>query len=142
LSNTTFHFFIEEVDFTLQNEKEIASWLTQIAKDENQSISNIEYILCSDDYLLQINKEHLNHDYYTDIITFPLANDPLEATIFISVDRIKENAENFDQTFRDELHRVIAHGLLHLLGFNDKTEEQAKVMRKMENLVLTQRPFL
>lgn len=142
MSNTTFHFFIEEVDFTLQNEKEIASWLTQIAKDENQSISNIEYILCSDDYLLQINKEHLNHDYYTDIITFPLANDPLEATIFISVDRIKENAENFDQTFRDELHRVIAHGLLHLLGFNDKTEEQAKVMRKMENLVLTQRPFL
>jgi len=142
LSDTIFNFYTQEIEFSLEFESKIYQWLSQIAKSENKAISCIEYVFCSDNYLLEINKTHLNHDYYTDIITFPLSNDPIEATIFISIDRIKENSEQYKEIFIDELHRVIAHGLLHLIGYNDKTEEERKVMREKENEVLRMRKFV
>lgn len=142
MSDSTITFFVENIEFSIDFEDKISHWLTQIASSENKSIENIEYIFCSDDYLLEINKAHLNHDYYTDIITFPLSKDPIEATIFISIDRIKDNAKQFNQNVIDELHRVIAHGLLHLIGYNDKTQPEATKMREMENQVLLQRTFI
>ena len=139
---TPFNFFSENIEFAIDQEGDIVQWLIDIAGSENKKIQNIEYIFCSDDYLLEINKTHLNHDYYTDIITFPLSQDPIEATIFVSIDRVKDNAKQFNQSFIDELHRVIAHGLLHLIGYNDKSEEESKIMRAMEDKVLAQRTFL
>jgi len=102
----------------------------------------LEYVLCSDEYILKVNKEHLDHDYYTDIITFPLQESPLEATIFISVDRVKENAELYNCSEQDELHRVMVHGLLHLLGYNDKTTDEKKQMRLEEDNCLSERNFV
>lgn len=134
-------FFTEDVDFSLQKKEDVTGWLVSICEKENKSVENIEYIFCSDLFLLEVNKKHLNHDYFTDIITFPLSDDPIEATIFISVDRVKENAMNYEVAFEDELHRVLAHGVLHLIGYNDKTEEDQKSMREKENQVLKTRSF-
>ena len=139
MSSSKFTFFIEDINYSLEHEIHISQWLSDIATSEKRSIESIEYIFCSDIYLLEINKTHLNHDYFTDIITFPMNLDPIEATIFISIDRIRENAQQFKQHFIDELHRVIAHGLLHLVGYNDKTEKESKIMRTMENKVLSMR---
>lgn len=136
-----FSFFSEYSDFKLDHTNAIANWLFGLAKSENKSINHIEYVFCTDDYLLEINKKHLDHDYYTDIITFPISEDPLEATIFISIDRVKDNANEFKVTFLNELHRVIAHGILHLLGYKDKTEEEAKEMRRQENNALEMLKF-
>ena len=124
----------EEVDFRLPNEDILSRWLTDIAASKNKSISQIAFIFCDDDYLLNINKEYLNHDFYTDIITFPYKQGPeIESDIFISIDRIKENAMLFKSSFKDELIRVMAHGMLHLIGFKDSTEEEKKEMRRKEN---------
>ncbi|MBT8233475.1 MAG: rRNA maturation RNase YbeY [Saprospiraceae bacterium] len=142
MSKLPFDFYFEDVDFDLKFKNEIASWLNKIASDENKSIQLLEYIFCSDSYLLDINKTHLNHDFYTDIITFPLNNDPLEATIFISIDRVVENAKTFKDSFENELHRVMVHGLLHLIGYNDKTEQEKEEMRSMENKALSERSFI
>lgn len=100
---------------------------------------DIRYILLSDEDLLTINQEHLNHDYYTDIITFDLSPNPemLDADIYISIDRIQENAKDYEVTFEEELHRVFFHGILHLLGFKDGTEEEEKTMRTKENELIT-----
>lgn len=136
------YFNLEEVDYSLENPQALSDWLSGIAVAENKTISLLEYILCSDSYILKINKEYLDHDYYTDIITFPLQESPLEATIFISVDRVKENAELYNCSEQDEMHRVMAHGLLHLLGFNDKTTDEKKRMRTQENNCLSQRTFV
>ena len=102
-------------------------------------LSNINYIFCSDDYLLTINQEHLNHDYYTDIITFDLSEkeNNIESDIFISIDRVKENAKNNHVKFHIELYRVLIHGVLHLLGFNDKNEEEKLIMREKEDACLS-----
>jgi len=139
---STIQFASVEIDFELENQDAIALWLTDIAQAESRSLSLLEYVLCSDEYLLAINKEYLNHDYYTDIITFPLQESPLEATIYISIERVKENAQLYNCKFEDELHRVIAHGLLHLIGHTDKTDEDKKNMRIQENACLDKRTFL
>ncbi len=135
-------FYVEGIAFELTHPKEISSWLTTIAVENNASLSQIEYIFCSDEYLLDINKQYLNHDYYTDIITFPMKTDPVEATIFISIDRIREQAIEYKATFLDELHRVVVHGLLHLIGFNDKTEEEQDLMTLQEDACLEKRDFV
>jgi len=114
----------------------VISWLQSIAHKEGKSIENINYIFCSDDYLLNINNLYLDHDYYTDVISFPMSTDPIEGDVFISIDRIKENAENLKLPFLDELHRVMVHGLLHFLGYDDKTDEAQVKMTAMENLCL------
>ena len=125
----------EEVEFQLPDEAQLTRWIETLAKDKK--ISQITYIFCTDAYLLDINKEYLNHDDYTDIITFPYKQGKeIESDIFISIDRIKENAVEFKSTFEKELIRVMAHGLLHLLGLKDKTEEERREMREHEELAI------
>jgi len=116
-----------------ENETDYIQWLSNVAKEENKSISTLNYIFCSDDYLLDINIKYLGHDYYTDIITFPYKEgDELESDLYISLDRVKENAVDFMVTFENELKRVMVHGLLHLMGYGDKSSEQIRLMREKE----------
>ena len=132
-------FFTEEIDFELSNQSEIADWLQRIATDHEAEIDTINYIFCSDDYLLNINKEYLAHDYYTDIITFDnsIEGAPILSDIFISIDRVQDNANQQGNSFDNELHRVLAHGLLHLLGFKDKEEDDQILMRQKEDACLS-----
>lgn len=138
----TFNFHSESTDFSLDQSKDIENWLLETCRSNQKSIDTIDFIFCSDDYLLEINKEYLNHDYYTDIITFPLGSDPIVANVFISVDRVKENAQLYQEEFIDELHRVMVHGILHLIGYGDKTEKEQEIMRERENFFLSQRSFV
>ena len=117
-------------------------WLQEVAKKEEGCIQEIHYIFCDDSYILEMNKNYLNHDYYTDIITFPYSHDKkdIKADIYISVDTVASNAEQFNVTFDNELNRVIVHGLLHMLGYQDKSDEQALVMREKENYYISQFP--
>jgi rRNA maturation RNase YbeY len=127
-------YFKEEVEFGLPNESKLSEWLEKIAKFENKEISQMTFIFCNDEYILNINKQFLNHDFYTDIITFPYKQGKeIESDIFISIERIRENAVTFNTTFELELLRVMAHGLLHLMGYLDKTENEKKEMRTQEN---------
>ncbi|MFT4533776.1 MAG: putative rRNA maturation factor [Saprospiraceae bacterium] len=131
----TFHK--EEIEFDLPSEEKLTAWLLDIASKEDKTISQFSYIFCSDDYLLNINKTYLNHDYYTDIITFPYKQGhEIESDIFISVDRVRDNATEYKTTFESELLRVMAHGLLHMAGYGDKTEEDQDKMTNMENQCL------
>ncbi len=131
-----FHFEDVQFDFFLPKEK-IVTWIFRTIEKENQKLVGLNFIFCSDPYLHQINLEYLNHDTFTDIITFPLSKQPkIEGDIFISYDRIKENANSFDVPIADELHRVIIHGVLHLCGYGDKTDEDALQMRTRENEAL------
>ncbi len=102
--------------------------------EEKRIYSKINFVFCSDEFLLQINKDFLQHDYYTDIITFPLSNKnkPIEAEVYISLDRVKQNAKELDETFVHELVRVLAHGALHLCGYKDKSKANIKLMREKE----------
>jgi len=132
-SNVFFHS--EETDFNLPNQPVIIDWINKTAEQEDQTVQVLNFIFCSDKYLHQINVEYLNHDTYTDVITFPYMENgkPVEGDIFISVERIKENAENFKTTFENELHRVMIHGTLHLLGYGDKSPEEKSKMTEKEN---------
>ena len=139
----TIHFFSEYSDFELPSESTTLKWIELILRAHEQQAENINYIFCSDNYLLDVNRTYLDHDYLTDIITFDNAeyeDGPLESDIFISVDRVKDNASDLNIPFLKELHRVIAHGLLHLLGWNDKTEEQKAAMRQKEEACLSLHP--
>lgn len=135
-------YFHKETDIKIKNIRLIKKWIIQSIIDLNKSTGNINYIFCNDDYLLQINKKHLNHDYYTDIITFDYSeNNIISGDIFISTERILENSKAFQTSFKDELHRVMLHGVLHLAGFKDKTPSQIKTMRTQENKYLSLRTF-
>jgi rRNA maturation RNase YbeY len=105
---------------------------------EGFKVAHLNFVFCSDEYLLLLNKSHLNHNTYTDIITFPFSNEgeAVLSDIYISVERVKENAENFSQSFKRELHRVIFHGVLHLCGYKDKTLSEKKMMREKETYYL------
>jgi len=133
------NFFNQEISFKLNNQEKISSWILQTFKAE-KIIKEIELsiIFCSDDALLEINKKFLNHDYYTDIITFPIeeTNTVFEAELYISIDRVKENAKNLSIAFQDELHRIVIHGVLHLCGYKDKTDKEIEEMRFKENFYL------
>ena len=113
-------------------------WIAEVAQGYGKTIGELYYYFCSDEKLLEINRERLGHDFYTDIVTFPLTDceTVLSSEFCISVDRIKENAETFGRTFESELHRVIIHGVLHLIGFNDHTDEDEKTMREKEEEAL------
>mgnify|MGYP000734161920 CR=1 FL=1 len=132
------NFFSEEIDFKLENEEKTITWLQKIANKEGFVISAINYIFCDDEYLHKINMEYLNHDTYTDIITFDNSEQEqvLEADIFISIERVKENSKELKTTFNQEIHRVMVHGLLHLTGNDDHSEEDKKTMREKENEAL------
>lgn len=128
------NFYYEDIDFELPETTNYAGWISKVLVKNNASASNLNYIFCTDEYLLKINLEYLNHDYYTDIISFPYAEhpNPIEGDIFISIDRVKDNAINNKVLFDNELLRVMAHGLLHFLGYKDKTEEDQRIMRAKE----------
>ena len=114
------------------------AWIEAVARSYSKTIGELYYYFCSDDKLLEINKERLGHDFYTDIVTFPLTDceTVLSSEFCISVDRIKENAMTFSRTYESELHRVIIHGVLHLIGFDDHTDEDEKEMRNQEEKCL------
>jgi rRNA maturation RNase YbeY len=125
-------FTAHDVDFELDHTSIITSWIMNACVQEGYTLQRLDFVFCSDEFLLQINKEHLQHDYYTDIITFPLQRDPIIAEIYISIDRVKENALSMQTSFSDELHRVMIHGVLHLCGYDDHREEDIKIMRAKE----------
>ncbi|MFD2588065.1 rRNA maturation RNase YbeY [Croceitalea marina] len=126
-----FHY---EVDFRLEDSLKFSDWISRIIEKENSSLGNLSYIFCDDEYLSNINLEYLNHDTLTDIITFDYTeNNTISGDVFISVERVKENAEGFKVEFRTELLRVMSHGVLHLLGYNDKGEEEKAEMRNKES---------
>ena len=132
------HFYFEKVDFTLRDRKKLKSFINSLIVKEKKNLNNLNYIFCSDKALLEINRKYLDHNFYTDVITFDLSSSPKEilADIYISVDRIKENAKSLKLSLKEELHRVMFHGLLHLCGYNDKTEAQKKLIRKKEDFYL------
>lgn len=132
------HFFFEGVRPYLPQRKALQSFIARIARMEGKKINYINYIFTTDADLLRINEEYLQHYDYTDIITFQLndAGQPLEADIFISTERVKENAQLLNTTFTRELHRVIFHGVLHLCGYKDKTPQQRHLMRQQEDKYL------
>jgi len=132
------HFHQEEIQFSLESESKTSTWISKIIDSENKITGEINYIFCSDNYLHKINLEHLNHDTFTDIITFDyVENGIISGDIFVSIDRVKENAKEFKDLFNNELNRVLAHGVLHLLGYKDKTEAEAKEMRSKEEFALS-----
>ena len=114
------------------------AWIEEVAKNHGKTIGELYYYFCSDDKLLEINQQRLGHDFYTDIVTFPLTDCEmvLSSEFCISIDRIKENADSFGRSYESELHRVIIHGVLHLIGFDDHTEEDQKEMREKEEEAL------
>ena len=126
-----FHY---ETDFSIGEETKYADWISRIVDSENSGYSQLDFIFCDDEYLLKINQDYLDHDTYTDIITFPYEDlSGIAGDIFISVERVKENATDYGVDFDLELKRVMAHGVLHLLGFGDKSDEEAVVMRLKED---------
>lgn len=137
------HFFYEDTSFILDTPVLTSQWIFDIVQDHSHDIQAINFIFCSDDYLLEINRSYLDHDYYTDIITFDnreSVEDPMESDIFISVDRVVENANELQLPTDRELHRVLIHGILHLLGWNDKTRKQKQAMREKEEACLSLHP--
>ena len=130
----TFHS--EEIDFELENATKIDTWLKKVIKNENWRLAEVTYIFCSDAYLYQMNVEHLQHDTYTDVITFQYNEEFVEGDIFISVERTSENAKTFGVTSSHELHRVMVHGLLHLMGYKDKEPADKTLMTEKENQYL------
>ncbi|WP_053406394.1 rRNA maturation RNase YbeY [Persicobacter sp. CCB-QB2] len=129
------NFFTEDVEFDVDQLISSRAWINQVIENEGFELEEINFIFCSDEYLYKINVEYLNHDTYTDIITFDNSETPgfIESDIFVSVERIKDNALSLNVPFEQELKRVIIHGVLHLLGYKDKTEEEAATMRAKEN---------
>lgn len=133
-------FFSEDIDFSLEKKKTIRAWIEQVVKLESaRIISGINYVFCADSYLFNLNNQFLNHQTFTDIITFDQSEDDHQilADIYISIDRIKENSPNYNQSFEKELHRVMIHGILHLMGYKDSTAEEKAIMQKKENECLT-----
>ncbi len=123
-----------ETDFKLDRESDYTDWVARVIESESAASNQIDYIFCDDEYLLHINQKYLDHDTYTDIITFDYSEGKqIAGDIFISIERVKENSKEFKVGFKDELLRVMSHGILHLLGYKDKAEDEANVMRNKEN---------
>ncbi|MEN8811564.1 MAG: rRNA maturation RNase YbeY [Flavobacteriales bacterium] len=131
-------FFSEDINFDLAQSDLYSIWLQKLIKTYNKITGDISYIFCSDEYLHKLNVEHLNHDTLTDIITFDYTHAGIiSGDIFISIDRIKENSNSFSVTFEQELTRVMAHGVLHLIGFKDKKQEEKDEMRTEEDKAIS-----
>lgn len=130
-------FSTQSVNYDLQEQKKVKKWLSDVITRRGKSVGNINYLFCDDEYLLVVNRQYLDHDTYTDIITFDYVSGGLiSGDILISLDRVGENAEKFGVTFDHELHRVLVHGILHLLGQGDKSDEEAREMRRLEEEAL------
>lgn len=136
-------YYFQDTDFKFRDRRKTNEWLKLAAESEIRRIGNISIIFCSDNYVLDINQKYLQHDYFTDIITFDYCEgDRLSGDLFISVDSVRENSLEFGTEFKDELNRVIIHGLLHLVGYDDHTEKDIKLMRSKENYYLSLRELL
>ena len=138
------HFFEEDIAYKLKQKTAVRSWITETIQAEGYRLKELTYIFCSDNYLLQINQQYLDHDTYTDIVTFDNSDiaQTITGDIFISIDRIRENAAKFGAAEADELHRVIIHGALHLLGYKDKSPADKKKMTLKEDFYLNRRSFI
>lgn len=143
MSAIAINFFSEETNFKPKQVTLLRNWLLKSIEAENHTLTELNFIYCSDDYLLKINKEYLNHDTYTDTVTFDNSEIKGEVLgdIFISIDRIRENAKTFKTTTKDELHRVMIHSTLHLLGYKDKSPKDKTLMTAKENEYLLLRGF-
>lgn len=137
------HFFSEDVDFVPKSKMNLRAWIKQTAEDEGYTVGELNFIFCSDAYLLTVNQEFLQHDTFTDIVTFDHSERAgrLAGDIFISIDRVKDNASSFKVREADELHRVIIHGVLHLCGYGDKTVKEKAAMTAREDHYLARRQF-
>ena len=136
----SFHF--EDVTFELPDQQMLTDWLLAVAAAESKDFYEVNYIFCSDERLRTINVEFLDHDYYTDVITFPLSDGHIHGDIFISTERVDENARTEGSSFLQELCRVMVHGVLHLAGYGDKTPKQVVTMRNKENEYLQRLPAI
>jgi rRNA maturation RNase YbeY len=126
--------FNYETEFLLENDNEISTWISNVILEEGFKEGDINYVFCNDNYLHNINVEFLNHDTLTDIISFDYSvGKIIQGDIFISIERVEDNATDFKVSFQEELHRVIVHGILHYCGYKDKTDEDSKLMRQKEN---------
>ena len=131
------YFHSEEVNYSLCESNKIKYWIKECINLQNKSCGEINVIFCNDDYLLSVNKKFLKHDYYTDIITFDYSlNQKISGDLFISINRVDDNAKKLNIKFLDELYRVIVHGVLHLCGFNDKTKKEKEIIRAKEDEML------
>jgi len=132
-------YFSEDIDFTPPHPTKMRNWLNKVIKIENHELGDINYIYCSANYLLRINETYLKHSTLTDIITFDHHTDPglLAGDIYISIEQVLDNSALYDEPFERELRRVMVHGVLHLLGYNDKTTEEQREMRKKEEAYLS-----
>lgn len=134
---SSIQFFFEDVEIDNFNQTQIERWITECIANEGFNLGDINYIFCSDNYLLEINKSYLNHDYHTDIITFNYNdNQTVNSDIYISTDRVLDNSKTYKVNFIEELNRVIVHGVLHLVGYNDKSLEEQAIMRSKEDFYL------
>ena len=125
--------FNYETEFELQNESDFSKWLSEVILSENKKEGEINYIFCDDDYLLEINQQYLDHDTLTDIISFDYSvGNEINGDVFVSVERVKENASDYNVTFHEEIQRVLVHGILHYCGYKDKTESDELIMRAKE----------
>jgi rRNA maturation RNase YbeY len=132
-------FFFQGVNVGLAKRTQLKRYIQSIFKKEGKKLTSINYIFCTDKVLLGINRQFLAHDFYTDIITFDLSDsDSVQAEVYISIDRIKDNATQLGISFKSELHRVIFHGVLHLCGYKDKSKEQIHIIRGKEDFYLAE----
>ena len=138
--NSRINFFSDGISFQLKEELKIRKWINQVIVSENNKAGTINFIFCSDEFLLNLNKTYLKHNTYTDILTFPYSEEPkvVSGDIFISIKRVTENAKKYSQTFDQELCRILVHGILHLIGYNDKTKPDKLVMVAKEDQYLSE----
>jgi rRNA maturation RNase YbeY len=130
-------FFCEDVGLPKISKRKTANWIRGVIASEGKRVGDISFIFCSDEYLLDVNRKYLDHDYYTDIITFDYVEGAVvNGDIFISVDRVAENAKEFNASFEAELHRIIVHGVLHLLGYKDKSKKEKLLMTEKEDFYI------
>jgi rRNA maturation RNase YbeY len=135
--------YFYQSDFKLEREGAVSEWISEVIKTEGKAEGDISYIFCDDEYLLGLNKEYLDHDTLTDIISFDYSlGDEIHGEIYISIERVIENSEAFKNSFTDELHRVMIHGILHYCGYGDKTKSDKTVMRSKEDACLVKRNFV
>ncbi|MCX2718518.1 rRNA maturation RNase YbeY [Lentiprolixibacter aurantiacus] len=126
--------FCYETDFKLANEEKTREWITDVVKRENRTVNELVYIFCDDNRLLELNQKYLNHNTLTDILTFPYSDsEALHADIFISIPRVKENSQKYGEVEEEEIRRVMVHGVLHLIGYQDDTDEAKQKMRAKED---------
>lgn len=130
--------FNYETEFSLENEQQISNWISSVISEEEFREGEINYIFCDDDYLLKLNLEFLNHDTLTDIISFDYTvGKEINGDVYISIERVRDNANDFNVEFIDELNRVMVHGVLHYCGYKDKSEDEKKAMRLKENYYIS-----